>query len=393
VPPEFDQFSSNFSAGEDYAVWNLEWSGAEGEGVLHVTVSAHDGKIMSVHSYRPDPPGTKYRGLPKYSREAAQAIAEKLAAGLYPDWFPQTRLAPEPPHAWPLPGPGLRDYPVTYQYHFQRLSGGIPVVDNGITVEINGDTGALHYLNVSWAKDPKLPAAAGRISFERARQIFDLEGLELVYVYTGPGQRDTGQRPYPVYRLRDGGFLLDALTGKLVDPEDWYYGGADGGMGEASKAMMRSLSPVEIKAVEETRELLSAEAARRAAEATYRPPDGFRLTRSELVYNWSAPGGKIWSFDYEAKDREAYLNLAMDARTGEFLRFNIYRGLDKGEYLKRPQINVTEAEAREKAEAMMRRLAPEKAGQVILRHTRREVRNSSFPSIENPKKVLPTKTT
>jgi hypothetical protein len=374
VPPEFDQFNSGFSEGVDYAVWNLEWSGTA-EGVLHVSVNAHDGKIMNMHSYRPDPPGTKYRGFPKYTRETAQTIAEELVARLYPDWLPQTRLAPEPPPAWPMPASGPREYPVTHQYYFQRLSSGIPVVDNGITLEINGETGALQHLNVAWAREPKLPSASGRIGIERARQVFDLEGLELVYVYTGPGQRDTGQRPYPVYRVRDGGFLLDALTGKLIDPEDWHYGGADGGreMDEAAKIQTPSLSPAEIKVVEETRELLTAGAARRAAETAYPPPGGFTVTRSELVYNWSAPGSKIWSFHYESKERDAYLNLAVDARSGEFLRFHTYQGMDRGEHLKEPQVNVTEAQAQEKAEALMRRLAPGKAGQTVLRHTRREM--------------------
>ncbi|MBE0467111.1 MAG: S-layer homology domain-containing protein [Candidatus Desulforudis sp.] len=375
VPPEFTQFNSDYYAGEEGAVWNLRWS-SEGPpgGSLHVSVSADNGEILNMYSYQGLYPGTKYSGLPKYSREAVQAIAEQTARRLQPERFKQTRLVPEREGYRPIPVPLTRDYPITYHYQFQRLSDGIPVAENGISVEVNADTGRVQYFSVSWGRDLKLPPATGRISAERALQVFDREGLELVYVYTGPGDRDSGERPYLVYRLRDGGFLLDALTGELIDPEDnyWFPGGGDAGMGESEKMMARDLSPAEAAAVEETRDLLSAEAARRAAEAAYSLPAGFKLSRSQLSHNWNAPGDKVWSLSYTGEEPEFTVNLAVDARTGELLRFSVYRSPDRMEYLEPPEVKMSEKQARAAAEALMRRLQPKKSGEVLLRNTRKD---------------------
>jgi len=379
VPAGFQQFRSGYHSGEEGAVWNLHWSD-EGPfgGNLRVSVSADSGEILDMYYYPGIPPGTKYTGFPKYSREAAQAIAEKTARRLQPERFRQTRLAPESPDAFrPLPGPLVRDRPITYHFHFQRLKDGIPVVGNGITVEVNGETGDVQRFSLSWDRKLELPAGAGRIGFDRAREIFNRDGLELVYVYTGPRDRDAGECPYPVYRVRDGGFVLDALTGELIDPEDYYLitdgGAGETGMPREQQRKIPDLSPAEMAAVEETRGLLSAEAARRAAEAAYSLPPAMRLTGTRLAHNWNVPGGKIWHLDYADEGGKTRVSLAVDARTGEFLRFSVYREPDRKDYLEAPVVNVSEGEARKKAEALMRKLQPEKAGQVTFRHTRREL--------------------
>lgn len=379
IPAEFKQFSSEYASGPEFAMWNLRWS-SEGSpgGTFHVTVSAIDGEVLDVSYYKDFQPGKRYSGFPKYSREEAQVIAEKMAQELQPERFAQSRLMPEPGYEiQPLPGPGARDYPVMYHFRFQRLNEGIPVVENMINVEVNGETGEVQNFNAWWDRNAKLPSATGRIDQARARQIFNEDGLELAYVYAGVRDRDDGSRPYLAYRLRDGGFLIDAVTGKPVDPDgDLYYAGdLGGGMGgrEAQKLVSNRLTPEESAVVEETKGLLSADAARKAAEAAYKLPSGVALNRSELSPNWNAPGNKVWNFSYADEEQQMNVSLAVDARTGEFLRYSVYWMQDKMDYFKTPEVNVSEAEARSKAETLMRRLHPEKTKQVTLRDTQREL--------------------
>ncbi|MBV1728551.1 MAG: DUF4901 domain-containing protein [Candidatus Desulforudis sp.] len=379
IPAEYMQFSSDYMASAEEAVWNLRWF-AEGSpgGSFHVTVSAVNGEVINVSYHKGYVPGKKYSGFPKYSREDAQVIAEKAAAKLQAERYAQSRLMPEPVYDRPyLPSPGTRDYPVTYQFRFQRLSAGIPVTENVIHVEVNGETGEVQHFNVWWDVKAKLPSAAGHIDQNRARQIFNQDGLELAYVFSGARDRDDGSRPYLAYRLRDGGFLLDAITGILIDPDGEFYFAGDlgsGGMGgsEAQKLISSRLSPEESATVEETKGLLTAEAARRAAEAAYTPPSGVSLNRSHLSPNWNAPGNKVWELGYGSEEQQTSVSMTVDARTGEFLHFSAYEG-SKIDYFQTPAVKFSEAQARTIAEALMRQLHPEKAKQVTFKNTRREL--------------------
>lgn len=375
IPPEFEQFNSDYSrSDEEGAVWSLRWSGETPPGgYVEVNVSAENGEVLGFSFYKGTIPGTTYSGLPKYSREEALEMAKEWARKLQPERFAQTRLAPESGEYVPVRVLGTRDYPVTYDFRFQRLCEGIPVVDNGITIAVNGDTGELQRFNMTWKRDLKLPSAAGRVGIDQVRRVFNEDGMELVYVYTGSRERDTGERPYLVYAVRDGRFVVDALTGKVIDPDEGLYlleADGLGGAGEARDQAMMKLTPAEAEVVEETRGLLSADAARRAAEAAYRLPGDAELKRSSLRQNWTVPGGRVWDFYYASEKEQSEVNLAVEARTGDLLRLSLYRTRD---WQETPIVRFSEEQARQKAEAFMRKLKPEKAKDVILRSSRPEL--------------------
>lgn len=376
VPAEFAQFNSDYArSGEQGAVWNLRWSNENPPGgSQNVTVSAEDGAVLGFSFYRGVTPGTTYRGLPPYSREQALEMARDWAQKLQPERFAQTRLAPEPADYIPLTEIGSRNCPVTHSFRFERLHDGIPVAGEGIMVQINGDSGELLIFSLDWQRDLALPAAAGRISAEKARQIFNADGLELIYVYTGSRERDTGERPYPVYAVRDGRFVVDALTGKPIGPDDDLFSTMDGGMGGAPRdEAAKELSPQEAARVEETKGLLSAEAARRAAAAAYRLPGDAVPGHTSLRPNWDVPGGKVWEFGYTSEKAKAEMNLQVDAKTGALLGLRIYEQREPQDYYKAPTVNFSEDGAREKALAFMRALEPQKAREVTLRGTRKEI--------------------
>ena len=377
IPAEFKQFSSEYSAMEGEATWNLRWySEGPRDGNLYVAVSTTKGEILNMYMYKSTPPGTKYGVFPKYTRQEAQKIAADFARQVQPERFASTRPTTENYYSNPpLPGPRIRDYPVNHHIRFQRLYNGIPVADNGINVEIDGETGEVRSFNLHWEKDEYLPPASGRFSSERARQIFDQEGLELVYVYTGSRERDTGERPYLVYRVREDGFLLDALTGKLIDPEgDLYFMGAAGGMGdEMARKQAASLTPQEAAVVDEIKGLLTVEAARQAAEAVYPLPAGVQFKHSQLTFNWNAPGNKVWHLGYDTKNEKVNLNLAVDAQNGKLLRYNIYRQQDPAAYYQQPEVKINQGQAQQIAQDLIKRLQPDQAGKVSLRSTSREM--------------------
>lgn len=62
------------------------------------------------------------------------------------------------------------------------------------------------------------------------------------------------------------------------------------------------------------------------------------LNRSELSPNWNAPGNKVWNFSYADEEQQMNVSLAVDARTGEFLRYSVYWMQDKMDYFKTPEV-------------------------------------------------------
>ncbi|MEW5762116.1 MAG: YcdB/YcdC domain-containing protein [Bacillota bacterium] len=377
----FKQFDSDYAEYNGRAAWRLQWSNEdEPGGNCHVTVSAATGEILNLEIWLPSPPG-RYQGFPAYTRAQAQALAEKEARRIVPEKFAQCVPAPEERCPEPVIFP-LRDreYPVTYSFNFVRTVHGIPLNGDGIRVTINAENGKLQSFSLSWQDDLSVPDPAGHIGPDRAAKIFADQGLELAYAYYGPRDRDTGVRPKLVYQLKDGNFILDALTGKVQDPREGPYyfdvGGPGGGGGEPvySRAKKEEpLSEAEQAAVEKLGRLLTAEQAQARAEKACPLPDGMQLTSKSLMANWDVPGAKVWNFSYGNKERKLTIEIRVDAATGELLGFSTCENLDPEDYLKKPEVKVGEDQARRIAETFIKKQQPERAGQVVFRRSDKEI--------------------
>jgi len=387
----FDDFNSDYNEYEGRGVWELRWSkeGATG-GSCNITVSADTGEIIRLNIWQNSPAG-RYSGMPAYTKAQAQAIAEKAARTLLPEKFAQCKLVQSPGEEPIIFSLKDRTYPVIYSFTFARTVHGIPVSGNEIRVGVNAENGQMQHFNLIWEDKLDLPDPSGRITPDRAAAVFSGQGLELAYTYFGPRDRDTGERPRLVYQVKDGNFILDALTGKVVDPyEGRYYldiggNGAGGAEPEYLRASRVPLSEAEQAAVEKLGRLLTAEQAQAKAEAAYPLPEGMQLTTRNLMANWDAPGAKAWSFSYSDKEKKRTISIQVDAATGELLSFSTYEELDPEDYLKKPEVKVSEAQARRIAEAFIKKQQPERAGQVTFRRCNKETGPWSRPGDESPR--------
>lgn len=378
----FGEFSSDYNEYEGRGVWQLRWSD-EGEpgGSCQMSISAATGEIISLDIWYGSPPG-RYRGMPAFTKAQAQAIAERVARQLLPEKFAQCKLVPSGPFEEPIIF-ALKDrtYPVVYTFTFTRTVKGIPVSGNEIRVGINAETGEMQHFSVNWEDNLDVPDPSGHIAAERAAAIFAEQGLELAYAYYGPRDRDTGVRPKLVYQLKGGNFILDAFTGKVLDPREGPYyfdiggpgggGGGEPGYSRAKKEL--PLSEAEQAAVEKLGRLLTAEQAQARAEKACPLPDGMQLTSKNLVASWEVPGAKVWNFSYSNKERKLTIEIRVDAATGELLGFSTCENLDPADYLKKPEVKVGEDQARRIAEAFIKKQQPERAGQVVFRRSDKEI--------------------
>ncbi|MFZ5597917.1 MAG: S-layer homology domain-containing protein [Bacillota bacterium] len=378
VPEELKEFTSDYSEYNGKGVWSLRWSDGKSPGAsMTVGVDASSGAVVSVSYYKDVLPGGHYRGLPAYSREQCVEIAKKEALKLEPEKFNSTVLAPEEP--W-LAQPALeRDYPFTYNFRFKRTAYGIPVADQGIYVGINAETGELIRYDSNWNLDDVFPSPQGKIEKDRAEAIFrEKAGLELTYfMFQKGGDPDLPGDLKPVYRpVPPGQFVLNAITGEVIDTRRYYFYSDDmigsmGGGGEASYIKMdlssTARTPAENKAVEESRDFISAERAVEIAAGLVAIPDGYTITSKSLGRMYGIPGGRVWSLQFEDKEREKPISVSIDARTGELTSFYKYSspiGEDGG---KTPEIKVSGEEARQRAAEFIKKMQPEKFGQTVFR--------------------------
>ena len=93
IPAELDQFTTGFTHSEQNSFWDLRWyrSGMEG-GELSVRVNSDTGEDLGMYKWLPPVARAEYRGLPAYTREKAQAVAESFIQKLHPERFKETVL-------------------------------------------------------------------------------------------------------------------------------------------------------------------------------------------------------------------------------------------------------------------------------------------------------------
>ncbi|HOV80904.1 MAG TPA: S-layer homology domain-containing protein [Bacillota bacterium] len=384
APEGFDQFSTGFAQSGENSFWELRWyRNGEPGGQLNVSVNAETGEIWSMSRWVPLSPGQSYRGLPRYTREQAEAIAGAFAREMQPERFRQTSLQPGRDY---VPLPAIKDRgQVEYSYNYARLIDGVLYPENGITVTVNGDTGEILQFHLRWDDTRGFPPAAGRISQERAEQIFCEEAAPELCYFLPSARRYENVPVRLVYRLpgQRSRVVIDALTGKLLSSEGGYllqYDEFSGGAGAMRKMMSDTvrapqeikLSPDEELAVEEAGNLLSRDEALEAAKKAVTVPQGFTLKSSRLERDYQFKDKKTWYFNWQAGDGQngGGLDVSVDAASGELVSFYRYSG--ESEYLKTPEVKFSEENARAIAEAFVKKVQPGKWGQVAFGFSRTE---------------------
>ncbi|MFZ5652206.1 MAG: S-layer homology domain-containing protein [Bacillota bacterium] len=382
IPEGLDKFSSEYSEYNGRGQWMLRWySPGPYDSNMHVTVNAATGEVDNISLYKSVIPGTRYKGLPAFSREQCLQIAREQAAKLAPDKYSST-VPVERPEWREVSIFHDRDYPVVYEFSFRRTSGGIPVTDQGINVGINAETGELVRFDASWFTDVKLPPSQGKIGPEEARKIFaEKSGYELTYFRINGDDPDSPGELRLVYRLKPPGrFILNALTGEVIDTrladfyiDEMYDGGYGGERMQSSKAYKVSLTPAENKAVKEITGLISADRAQELAGQLVGVPKGYTVTNRSLDRHHGIPGSRVWSINFSDPENKKWIRVSLDARSGGLLSFYKDVSFNYEEMYKEPQVKVTPEEARKTADQYVKNIQPARAAQVVFRESENEI--------------------
>lgn len=352
----FDVFNINFSENPERTVWRLNWSmSKEPYESLSATVNATSGDILDFYMYKGYDPDKKASPIPLLKEEQAKKLAGDFIRALQPQEFSASEFIEEPSQDYrPLQ---QINYIVDYTFRYQRMEKGIPVEGDGFLATVDADTGEVLRYRFNWTT-AALPDSKDIIPLEKADEVFRKEkGLELIYnrYYD---YRSKEEDIKLVYRVKNPGLLIDALTGEIVEG----YGNIifyEMSKDAAPAAGEGGFSPAEQAEIDASKNCITKEAAVKSVKNYFEIPASYRLSNAGL-YEVYMPHQRVWnlSWDKGEKDKnDGYGSIyaRVDAVTSEILSYSSY---DDERYTKDFKPNYDMDAAKKKGEELLKSIQP-----------------------------------
>lgn len=379
VPDEYTDFSSSYNTYDGRQVWSLRWNGTSDKpGEFAAEVNAVNGDIVSLNYWKNEDQLANSPSVPTITKAEAQEISDKLLSRLLSQRTEELKLIPSELEVVPL------NYgPFNYSFQYQRTINGVPFLSNGAVVQVSSTDGHISSYNLNW-NDVKAPQANGVISVDQAQQafaaapFFKLEyWIPSYYRPLNAGQKQDAKLVYQFETENTGG-AIDALTGQPVQLNQGEWLATDsfgiGGMGSAEAKSASSISdrgpvltPQEQQEVDRTAKLLKQDEAIAAVKRWVEIPDNLTLRGANLSKDWRNDDQRIWNFDWSnnsnVKEGEnpGYLSARVSAATGELLGFS-----SSSEENSKNEVKYDRAAAQKLAEEFLKKVQPERFGQVVL---------------------------
>lgn len=330
IPDDY-KFSSSISTSGNKKVFYLNYSSKDTLNQSNINIAVdNNGMIVEYNKYTPyDYIQTKK--LPKLSRQDAKVKADAHINMI------ETGLLDELQYQESNQDSIMN---TSYYFNYYRVVNGVPFYNDRVYVTVNRDTGELQNYSRSWTDKIDFPSAANAITLKEAEAAYVKNlGLRLIYKYT---QKDDVLTSYPVYVpvYNNGNYAVDAMTGERVRLySNYYYGLYDEAEVTFSEEKAKvsaaaggiQLNPEELEAVQEAANLISQEAAEKAARTAkfIDISDGHKLQNYYLGTNWPDRKEYTWTLNFnkpadENNVYEDYISVSINAKTSEITSF--YRG-------------------------------------------------------------------
>lgn len=355
----YTDFNYSMDLQENRQVWYLYWNNKEGDmDNISVTIDGK-GTILNYYHYTPYNYEVKF---PKISRQEAKEIADKFIEKVNPGIVYQLK-------EYDTIQPSITD--PSYYFYYTRIVNGIPFYNDTVSIDVNRQTGKVQSYYCNWSEDLEFPSPKNIISLEEAQKAYmEKLGLRLIYDYAVIDDKINVFAAYAPKHVMNS--YIDAFTGEKIDLESVYYAGGGGyAYDKVTVAVSEKqaagpvLSPEEINAVNQVSKLLSKESAEAKARSikVLGLTDAFKLRSANLSKNWPFEDEYTWYLYFvkdakNANERSLYVNVTIDAKTGEVKSFYndvYYEGNVKAKYNKE--------EAKAAVEAFLKQFNPDKFSQ------------------------------
>ena len=347
IPSDYKDFqytSSQYEEnGKAVSVWYLNWNKDDYSEGISASVE-NDGYLINYNRYTTN----QKEGLGTVTREAGQKTAAAFLAKVRPDIASDMRLFDN-----------IDDTSTDRHYFKYKLYKNNAIVNYvEASVEVDKYTGAVIGFNFMGSSEDltKLPSADGVIGLPAAQKTYiDKIKVKLSY-YSSFDYNKKTLTIFPAYSgSNTAGKAINAKTGETVDlyNDYTYYGdkGGAGGMAKMSDSSIaeNALTKEELTAVENMSSLISKD----KAESILRNlapgiTTSMKVLSSSLSKNYVEPDKYLWEIGFDG----AYG--VVNAKSGELVSFYAY-----SEDSSKGSAGLSEAKAKEKAEAFMKKVAPD----------------------------------
>lgn len=320
IPESLTEFNYNAYSNDNKKIWNLDWkSKNSSDGSVSVSVD-EKGTIINYYYYKNYEYSQSTKKLPKLSRQEAEKTARLFIKKVNPDILSQIKLI-EPNE--------INTLDTTYNFNFIRTVNNVPFYSNNVSVTVNNRDGFVQSYNYNFSDDLTFTSLDDIINTQAAQKAYiDKLGLELMYEYKVENEK---MSTYLVYAPKYSNGNIDAYSGEKIDLSPDYYGGyyekemLSKARGDSKNES--NLTPEEIKAIQEVSKLISQENAEKIARDTkvLELTNEYKLTNISLNKDWIVPKNMTWTLTFskeqENKKEYGYVNVRIDAKTGEIKSF------------------------------------------------------------------------
>jgi uncharacterized membrane protein YkoI len=343
------------------AIWRIGWNKqAPDFGDITVTIDAQEGTVLNMWSWSKE--AEQNMGFPgKINDEQLVKDANELIQRFYPAYAGQMQLDKES-----LENVKKRSSSpyVNNMLFFQRHKDGIPVAEQGIRMNYDRK-GNLRGVDFMWSElafdgkngiksQQEISQAIGESLRMEVCYIPNLYGsgtkskADIVYIPEGPLQPYFSANPITIDAK--SGKQLNFLTGKNIDAAKEERKP----LSDKEETVPNMLNYGEAEAINRVKEVIPMEAGMEIRQKSYRE-DAFPNKR------------RVWDIFWENKDkRDESKNTTVDADTGEIIGYNSNAGFERK--MREPQaikVNITQDQAREKAEAFVKKAVPARLGKLL----------------------------
>lgn len=359
-------------------VWVFNWNLKDESkpAGYEVVVHALNGEVLSFNWWKKEEKPVTFP--PKVKWAEAKQIAYDYIKKQFPAQANEVKLEREEE---PAGNPPLSGH-IDYNFTFLRDVGGIPFVNNRITVRINGG-GEIVNVHYRWDEGLKFPDGETVIGKEEAEQkLFSNIDFRLTYLRTWEEVKYRDGKPeepkiYLGYRMPYGSTIaVDAKTGDLLDPFGRKM--AEKETTGHSRVVSEPITKVPSPSAAE----LTQEQALGIVKKYFQIHPDLEMRDVRYMDNWNGFGKAVWEFNWSLPENAnrryyQYTRAAVDAKTGEIVSF--YREQPVNESEKQEQkIKISEAEAKNKAVELVKKLSPSLAHQVYV-ESRQEIYEEKMP--------------
>lgn len=308
---------SEFSYYLSDKTYQLSWNDEKGSESINMRVEA-DGDILYYYHYQ----DKNHNILAKVDYEEAKKNAETFLKQVVPDYekFLVLQEASAP----------SKD--TTYTFSYNLVQDGIKVLGEKVLVNVDKQTGTVVGFNgISYDKGRTYIGKEPKVSLEEAEALYlEKIGLKLAY-QTWYDYQKKEQNSFLAYEIENSDYKgINASTGEmteLIQDKEEYFGDKettaessnDTGAANSGES---SLTPSEQKAIEETKNVLSAEALKAKWEPYFSVLSTMEITSSRLYQGDKTYFRNIICRKNIGADNEEYASLYVDAITGELWSYD-----------------------------------------------------------------------